>query len=593
MSQETNGVGKRSVRHSMTAFGCAMIFGILAFIFSPFARPVLQKATYMVEGGIPQERSWPFFTPDFDAEYVTWDIPLHLSSLFPNKLLLFGNGMLHSAKINGHPLSVGAPQVLDGQEPFRMKLAPFLQPGENHLSLLIEKGKGHSVVRVFPDPADPLRLAFVVLLLGSIGLVLWGGHLGNSRLLPLEIAVVLFLGTAIRIIYVVGTPYSVRSYDTGAHVDYIKYVAQKNALPAPDLGFETHQAPLYYFACAMLMKGAGMEGTSSLYETWQLFSLLMAVGGFFICFLISRLLFPTGENRVPQCIFLAILAIYPGLVFVSSRLSNDAAYTFLSFLWVFLLLRSWRDPALKNWIWTFASLGVGMLTKNTTLALVAVTAACLAIHPGMSVRAKVAGFGTLFVTLLVMAGWYQIPRAWGSPDATSFVVANHDMGSGLRLPCSIRTMLTFNPVEVVKIPFNNPWIDATRRMFFSEYFFKSSLFGEWTMGDWLLFPARVLAVCGMALFPFVVLGFLFDLKERSGFFLPLFLTLAALSGSVLLYFWKCPYACNQDFRFQVLILLPLSFWLAKAVEKWKTLPAIVCGVFIANAALFLGLLIYL
>lgn len=584
---------RRIIPDAKGAFLVAVGLGLLALTLSFYVYPCFRQATFTLEGEQPQQKEWPFYTADSEMNSVRWEMPLALPLTHPRNLIVVGTGLVHSVAVNGSQIPMEFPQALDGQNPWRMKLGEYLREGENLLTFQIEKGRGASVLRIFLHPADPLNLLLVVTVLSAIGFALWGFHLKNPNLIPIEIAAILFLGIAIRVVYVSGTPYSVRSHDTGAHVDYIKYVAEKAAIPPPNLGFETHQPPLYYFVCGMLMRGLDMVSTSVLYGRWQFLSLLLSVGGFLLCFPISRLLFASQRSRLQRCVFLALLAAYPGLVFGSSRLSNDSLYTFLSFLWAFLLLRSWRDPVLKKWLPTFLCLGFGLLTKNTTLVLIAITAGCLAIHPAMSIRFKAGSLLAMLVVIMLVAGWYQIPRALGSPDTTSFVVANHDMPEALRLPRSIQTILTFNPVEVVKIPFNSPWLDSERRMFFAEYFLKSSLFGEWNMGDYLLFPARVLMVCCLALLPLVALGLILDLRHPSSCFWPMFLIAGALLGSALLYFWKCPYACNQDFRYQVLVLVPISFWLARAAEKWKGATATLTTFFAANAVLFLGMLIYL
>ena len=584
---------RRIIHDSKRAFMLAVGLGLLALALSFYVYPCFRQAAFTLEGEQPKKKEWPFYTPDSETNSVRWAVPLDLSLIHPRDLIVVGNGLVHSVLVNGHQIPMEFPQALDGQNPWRIKLGEYLRGGENLLTFQIEKGKGASVFRIFLDPADLLNLLLVVTVLSAIGLALWGFHLKNPNLVPIEIAAILFLGIAIRVVYVSGTPYSVRSHDTGGHVDYIKYVADKGALPAPMLGWETHQPPLYYFGCAMLMRWWGMESTSVLYGRWQFLSLLMSVGGFLLCFPISRLLFSSQRSSLPQCLFLTILATYPGLVFVSSRLSNDAAYTFLSFLWLFLLLKSWRDPSLKQWISVFFCLGLGILTKNTTLALVATTVGCLAIHPGMSIRSKAGCLVVLLVVLALLAGWYQVPRALCSPDATSFIIANHDPAAGLRLFRSVSTMLTFNPIEVVRIPFNDPWADSARRMFFSEYFFKSSLFGEWNMGDYLLFLARVLAACGIALVSLAAIGFGLDLRHRSTFFYPLLLTTGSLLGSCILFFWKCPFACNQDFRYQVLLVVPLAYWQARVAGEWKMPAAILTTLFAVHSVLLLCLLVYL
>jgi len=584
---------KNILRTPKWVFMVGVVFGLVSLVLSFFVLPCFRLATYTLEGEPPSQKTWPFFTPDSETKNVKWDVPLQLSFLHPSKFVIVGNGTVNSLEVNGRQIPLEFPQSLGDQIQWHVNLGGYLKAGENTLSFQIQKGTGKSILRVFLSPTDPLNLCFLSVTLLTLATLIWAWHLKQPNLLPIWIASILFFGIAIRIVYVSGTPYTIRAYDTSGHIEYIKYVAERMALPAPKLGFETHQAPLYYFSCGMLMRELGMESTSVLYGRWQLFSLAMSIGSFLLCLPISRILFPAKEDEISQCIFLAVLATYPGLVFTASRVSNDVPYAFLSFLWAFLLLRSWQDPRHRQWIYVFLCLGVGMLTKNTTLVLLGATGGCIAIHPQMLIRSKMVSIFVLVLVLLAIDGWYQIPRAIGSSDATSFVVATHDLNGGLRVPCSIRTILTFNPLEIVKIPFNSSWLDSARRMYFAEYFFKSSLFGEWPMPDYLLLSARALSVSCLILLPVIAFGFLRGFLHRCEFFWPMALMGGFFFGATLLYFCKCHFACNQDFRFQVLILLPLSYWLARGTEFWKINAPILPLIFVGNAVLFLSLLIFL
>lgn len=236
---------RRIISDSRRAFLGAVGLGLLALALSFHVYPCFRQATFIVEGKQPIQKEWPFYTPDSETNFVLWEIPLELSLIHPRNLIVVGTGLVHSVVVNGRQIPMEHPQALDGQNPWRMKLGEYLKEGENLLTFQIEKGKGASVLRIFLDPADPINLLLVVTVLSAIGLALWGFHLKNPNLVPLEIAAILLLGIAIRVVYVSGTPYSVRAHDTGGHVEYIKYVANEGRLPAPMLGWETHQPPLY------------------------------------------------------------------------------------------------------------------------------------------------------------------------------------------------------------------------------------------------------------------------------------------------------------------------------------------------------------
>jgi len=496
-------------------------------------------------------------------------------------------------EVNGHREEFWPPLVLHDQTPTRVTLKGLLKSGTNELKLTFEIAPGSAPLRIVLDPLDFPHLVLIAVALAAFGAFLAGIHFYSKRALPASLAAILLLGISIRVLYNSGTAYSARSYDTPGHVEYIKYVASEGKLPPALMGWETHQPPLYYLTCAAVMRGLGMESNSVLYSAWQLLSLLLSIGAFLLCYPIGvRLLGPPIANPLPHAIFLTVLAVYPGFVFTASRINNDSLFNFLAFLWFWLALRAWEVPRLGSWVPVAVCLGLGVLTKNTTLPLIAVTACLIALNKRAGWRAKLIHTGTVATIIVLMAGWYQLPRAFSSNTPVSFIAANHDMGPGLSIPRLPARMATFNPIEVFNIPFNNTWKDESRRMYLAEAFFKSSLFGEWTWGAHLLLPARALVVCTMALVLVSLVGFFGAVRSSEPMLIPTFLTAGAVVGSVLLYFWNLPYACNQDFRFAILFLAPFAYWISHASKRWPIPAAVVVIAFAANALTFLAILVY-
>ncbi len=567
---------------------------VVAVMLSWAVYPFFQSASYSVDGAESVDRAWPFSADSASQGIVTWEIPLRSPLLLPGSLALYGTGHLHEMTINGETTNFVPPKVLSNQTPTRVLMNGHLKSEDNILGFSIEKPAGRVAFRLTLDPSAASHLILLAAFIASFACALLGLHFHYRRAFPIALATVLLLGISIRILYTSATLYSARSYDTPGHVQYIKYVAEKGTLPPPLLGWETHQPPLYYAINAGIMRFLGMESNSSLYASWQFLSLLLGIGAFLLCYPIGiRLLGKPDENPWPHAVFLSVLAVYPGFIFTASRLSNDSLFNFLAFLWFWLIIRAWQEPSLKRWSLVAFCLGVGMLTKNTTLPLIAVSVCLIAVQRLVSFQRKGIALGMLAAIIVIVCGWYQIPRLTISDSPTAFIAANNDMGPGLRLPRSLERMATFNPIKVIEIPFLSTWRDETRRMFLAEAFFKSSLFGEWVWGDHLLLPARALVVCTLALLVCATAGFVLSLRSRDPNFVPLFLTAGAVFGSLLVYFWKLPFACNQDFRFAVLLLVPMAFWVARATRQWPRCVGIIVGLFAIHSIIFLGLLCYL
>ncbi len=566
----------------------------VACILSTLVFPNFQEATFTVSGGQPKQKAWPFIIAESPQGMARWDLPISLQALHPTVFSICGDGFLHSVNVNGIELKTAAlPQVLQSQTPVTVDLRPYLRPGKNHITAYVQQGAGYAAFRPFIHPLDPLHLSLLAIISAALVLTLHLMHLCKPEAFPWEIVVILSIGILVRVFYVNGTPYYTRSYDLWGHVEYIKYVASHLTIPPFDHGWETHQPPLYYLICGLWTSLSGQENSSWLYGQWQLLSLMMSIATLLLCVPIARLLFRDQNESIQRALFLLLLAVYPGLIYVSARISNDALFSMLSFAWFLLLLRSWDTPSPARWGAVCLALGAGMLVKNVALVLIGITCLCLAFHPRLKTSMKIAALGGLALIVFAVAGWYQIPRAVKASNATSFVVAIHELEDSLRIPRSIANILTFNPLEVVRIPFVNSRSDETRRMYFFEYFFKSSLFGEWVWGRHLVWPARILVLNAVMLLPLAIIGLVRNTAKRSFWLLPLTTTAAALLGASMLYVWRCPFACNQDFRFQTLLLIPISYFAVRGAEFSSTVGTVTVVFFGVNAVLFEMLLLLL
>ncbi|MBI5156133.1 hypothetical protein HZA45_02540, partial [Candidatus Peregrinibacteria bacterium] len=98
-------------------------------------------------------------------------------------------------------------------------------------------------------------------------------HLTRTQWLLLGI---FLTGVLVRILYVSGTPYSVREHDVWSHIDYIRFVAEHGTLPDPHAGSQFYHPPLYYFLTAgiyalMTVNNAGHGQALVIVEYFSLF----------------------------------------------------------------------------------------------------------------------------------------------------------------------------------------------------------------------------------------------------------------------------------------------------------------------------------
>lgn len=562
----------------------SLLFWAIAISLCSFVYPNFTEATVTVAGAAPVTIKWPFIVHALPAGPRICSIPVELGTIHPSSFSLYADCDVTAVEINGTKIARPYPWRNLDDKPIILDFRGHLRSGHNTITLYLESSSRDLSVKLFASPKDPLVLATLVLVLSALALMLLYFQLQSKNPLSTGMAAVLLGGIAIRILYVAGTPYHFWAYDLAGHIEYIKYFASHLALPPPGYGWETHQAPLYYVLCGLWMHLTGQASSSWLYGQWQLFSLLLSIGTFAVCLPMATLLFPSGEQRDSRLLFLGILATFPGIVCVASRISNDAPFTFLSFVWFFLLLQWWKEPTLRNGLFVSLSLGIGILIKNTTFALGAISIFCFIAHPSISIQSKLKSVIICGVVCVAIAGWYQIPRAFGSRNLPLFMVGNcYGISPSEAIPSNPLNLLYFNPVAVVATPFNDPASNVQDRQLFLEFLYKSSLFGEWTMGSYLLLPARILVINGLLCLPLFLIG-IYRASTT-----PTIGTLVGLLLTVAIYVSMVPFACNQDFRFVAVLAVPITYFIlshSSSRRIYNFLPA----QFVAMSLIFLTLL---
>ena len=163
--------------------------------------------------------------------------------------------------------------------------------------------------------------------------------------------------------------------DEVAHLDYVKYIVENSGLPVfrgaapPDYGYEFHQPPLYYLACA---PGGVLFSGDALFLWCRAISALFGLGTLFLIAHATRVLWP--ENEQLELLATGAAAVWPLHLGVSAAAGNDSMAGFFCAALFCLIARgaanSWtaRDVVLAG-----LCCGFGLWSKTTTLPVALVT----------------------------------------------------------------------------------------------------------------------------------------------------------------------------------------------------------------------------
>lgn len=553
--------------------------------------PHIQVAQYRFEGHETQTFKYaPMIQAESDQLHAK--LYIHLSPLHPSILRVKPDDCIRSLRINNTPVRGDIAIFCDYGSGRDINLGPYLRAGTNLFEFEILDQGGVSGITVSVSRFDKVLWSLYIAL---FILVFWYGkkvalHHTKGKW-PYAVWMTVFYGLVLRFFYFLATPPNARAYDQDGHVDYIKYVAEHFSIPNSQAGWEYHQAPIYYFMTGVWTSLASMCGRAFdlILRDYQRFALIISAAALIACVPLAAQLFPKKSDRKNSLLFLGILATFPALVYLAARITNGALYHLLAIITIVQLVVWWNEGETRAWYLTCLAAGLASIVKVSAYAFFPAMFLCLLLRKGISMREKIRMGSLGAVILIVVAGWFPLFRMVSEADHTRSVqLGNQGMNSKLLLPTTRPSdLVTFNPIRLVSIPFNNPWEDSAGRQYFLEYFFRSGFFGEFSYSDWRRALGVVILVLGILLFPVLLFGLYKESKKKQRYeSLPMLLVFFCLMASSIWYRINFPYGSNSDFRFVAPVILPIAYFIVKGIghlpapvrsAAYKTTVAL-CGV---------------
>jgi len=392
----------------------------------------------------------------------------------------------------------------------------------------------------------------------------------------------------LRKIYMLATPYSIRSYDWAGHVQYIRHMAEHWSIPAANSGWEMYQPPLYYMLAApWLLLGNIFLSAEHAISFAQHFSLLLSMAVAALGIAIGRMMF--RDNRLFALLFAVLIAVFPGIVFFSSRLSNDVLLQALSFLFVFFLLRYWEEGKRIDAAGMIFSFAFGLLTKSSMLLFLPVLCGAVMLQRRLPPRERLIIFLSGAGAILLLTGWFFWLRLVTEQQDVIWVSNEIRLNHFLKVTRHWTDFLIFNPARVVEFVHNGTWAKTPFRQYFWEFFYRSAFTGEFRFGFRMHWIIQFLYVIGLPSIPIFLYGLITDIRKNFHAALPHVLMLGCLLAGLIAYAWITPYAPNQDFRFISPVIIPFGYFLLRGIDRlpWaKSLAIGWLGVFLGWCLIF-------
>lgn len=493
------------------------------------------------------------------------DVQLRAGWLTPRRWNIVPDDHLRELRINGQavPLDgVPAGGLEDYERGFTLDLSPWLRHGDNTLQFVLDNNGGVGGLTLRP------RLGWRWLLLGA-GFVPWLLTLARLFRLRRGQTLVLIAALAVLCAYWAATPWTTRQHDAGGdsgHIAYIDYIATRLALPPPNGGWTYFHPPLYYLGGALVWSGAHGLGLPAM-ESLQALSLAL----WLVFLAASAGCLKLALRRSPAVLVLATaaLALWPSGIIHGLRISNDALLYAATAAASWYLLRWWRSGRRRHLLAASLLTAVALLAKSNAIAVAAALALLLLLRllrrwraPRRWADAALAGAVVGSGLLLSLAS--RLYYYWRG-EIPHWLIANSDgLSSGLRVPLQLRYFLPLDVPVFLTQPWIAPYDEATGRSNFWNYLLRSALSGEFRfdgpMHRFIAYAWGALLLCLLLL----LLRAARWPRLAQWRDLPLLALGLLWLASLLTLRIQTPYACSNDFRYVLPILLPFIVGCARA-----------------------------
>lgn len=459
----------------------------------------------------------------------------------------------------------------------------------------------------------------------------------------------LIIGLLLHVAYMLYTYRTVRQHDTwssngNGHFDYANYIYKYWTLPTEYPGTDTISAtafteaniyqfyhpPLSYFIQACWMKvfnvigGADLTGTNEdLYASCQILSCFYT---FLISYYIIKALRLTNLSR-PAFILASCFAIFfPRLIQLSGQLNNDDLAILFTVLCVYRVVKWMKEGrSYKDFLLAGLYLGLAMMAKLSAVTVALGLAVLFLMELIKSIKKKEGALPlkkiiieyVLFIAICAPLGlWFQVysHNVYGIPynfvfrnlnsalftGPRSYVIANSEYyslsyydknNSGLIYTNGFYNffMRYISPFYIPDLAYNPIYANAFNNYNVLNYAIKSAIFGEFYFTS---IPAGVFAAFAVlsayACWFSVLVSVIYKAIKKSKFGEDGTLSLLLCASIIFFYLYlqvTMPFGCSMDFRYIVVIIMPLAFLVGQAYDNKKEIKTVTSSV-LSNLVMF-------
>jgi len=418
--------------------------------------------------------------------------------------------------------------------------------------------------------AAGIQLSFLAVM---SALFICGLYLFNTgRLDWTKIAVIIIIiGIMLRLCYMFYTGPYIRQHDiqgNWGHIGYMLHIADQFSLP-PVGEYQAYHPPVHHIIAAAAIKIGIFFGFDEFYQL-RLVQLVMVLLSSISLVYFQKILKLVTANKVITTAALAVFAFHPANIYPSAFLNNDNTLLFFYILAFYYLLKWMKNTTYRNILLLALFTSLSILTKKSAVILLPIIFTVFLV--------TVLKNRTACKTCIKQITAFCIMAA---PLSASFQLRNFILfkqGFGYTpsvpfapYPNSIHNLFHISFERLLEFPFTgDPFNEFDKNRFFSEYLFKSSLFGEWRFPG-LENIAALLITASVAVWVIIAAYLLLSGKDDIKgygyvFLMNLFIPIVLQFKFRLDY----PFVCSQNFRYIAVILISAAYFTGKAVDRFHS-----------------------
>jgi hypothetical protein len=573
---------RNAAKSLVISFALSIIIAVgLAALYREYI-PSFRSGSYSTQHKAGPLRGLPFRGPK-DGTSVEMNFVLRFSGNYPELFDISVDDCLGNLTVNGVALPNLQLPACSLKKAMQVNLSEYIRPGDNSFQVTLRSFGGPARFDLLVSDSDPGVIALQGFFFAAVILLsIWSWRcLTRDR--GASIIWLYVAGIVARILYLKTTPPGVRSHDYGNHLHYIAYVSQNlDFLPMERCVVPIcEHPPLYYLLNAVWWKFMSLPSLNVmiLAQEIQYGSFILSVWCLGAALWIGTILFDSPARQLHLKVYALILCVFPGLIIQGNQSNNDVLVTLISLLVFGLTVRAWKTNNTPSLVAAVIASAAGLLTKLNIVILFPTVVTVVLCHGHLSwVRKSALCLVPVIIVFLV----------------NSLVFATNDQPSrvpgmslhGLEVQTAPSNMLTFNPVEVLRHPFNNPWRDRERRNYFLEFLFKSAFFGEFSFRPVLGLVSRIILLTGMGLALFAFIEFIRQvIREKPLMTLPMWLTIGSGLMAIVSLRLRVPFSPTQDFRYISVVIVPVLYYVATTMNRQS--PFMRCSVYFLSVVFFL------